>query len=123
LAGGRLLESGTTGAEIMSGYSAVSVGLALGSMAREEARRPGGQPVEWAYVVPGLADELERWEEAPSVVDVLARLAGEEANDFRVRLPERLANIVRTVQSSGWHVSISRAGWDAVQRIAVDSGT
>jgi hypothetical protein len=120
---GTILESGITDAEIMSGYSALSVGLALGSIAREEARRPGARRVEWAYVVPGLGDELQRWEEEPSVVDVWAQLAAEESNDFRVRLPERLANIVRTVQASGWHVSISQAAWDAVQRIAVGGGT
>lgn len=113
-----LFDPGLTEGDVTGAYSAVSVALALGAIAREDATTRGGKHVAWAAILPGLGEQLEVWEEESRLVEVLALIAGEEASDFRARLPERLTNIVDAVNSSGWSGWISQAGWAAVQRIA-----
>jgi hypothetical protein len=112
-----LANLGVSPAKVRSGYAAVTVGLALGTMAREERSSiPSFRPA-WA-MVHGVWDEFETWEEEPGLVDAFASLAGESPDVFRRELLRRLQTIVGAYNSSGFFIHIPSGAIQSIERMA-----
>jgi hypothetical protein len=112
-----LHEQGLTTANIASSYAAVSLGLALGTAAREEASSGHKGRVAWAFLR-GVWDELERWEDEPDLVNAFAALAGEKPSEFRTELQPRVAAIIGAYRSTGYFVDIPTQAEASMRRIA-----
>ncbi len=112
-----LLQQGVTGANIASAYAAMSLGLALGTVAREDASSGHKGQVAWAFLR-GVWSELEHWEDEPDLVNAFAALGGERPEEFRAALQPRLAAIVGAYHSTGYFVDIPTQAEKSIERIA-----
>lgn len=112
-----LLADGVLESRIPSAYAGVTLGLALGTIAREAAASPGGARPAWA-MLSGVWDELELWEEEPQLIDAFASLAGESSIVFRQALPDRVSTIVQAYTSMGYLIGVSSRAQAIIERIA-----
>ncbi len=112
---------GLTESRISPVYAAMTVGLALASMARDEASSSAGRFAAWA-MLQGVWAELGTWEEEPELVGAFAALAGESDVNFRKSLPDRLSRIVAAFRSAGYWPNVPDAVWASVKRMAEDAG-
>lgn len=112
-----LANRGVSPAKVRTAYAAVTVGLALGTMAREErSSSPSFRPA-WA-LLHDVWDEIETWEEEPGLLDAFASLAGEPTEVFRRELLRRLASIVGAYNSSGFFIHIPSGAKQSIERLA-----
>lgn len=112
-----LHQTGVRESKVRSAYAAITVGLALGTMARQENSSAPTRFAAWA-MLQGLWDEFENWEEEPTLVDAFATLGGEWPPKFRKALPDRVTAIVAAYNSVGYFTSIPETAWASINRIA-----
>jgi hypothetical protein len=115
----RFEPSGAGEANIRAALSAVSLGLGMATMAREEANNVAVH-APWITLSRELWRELEAWEEMPEMRAPFALLAGEYDDVFASRIFERLTAILSAFQSSGYFLGTVDDAVDAAKRIADD---
>ena len=101
---------------MQTAYAAVTVGLALGTMAREEASSLAARHASWA-MLQGVWPEIEVWEEEPELLNAFAALAGESSSSFRSAIPERIKQIVAAFRSMGYWPEVPERVWASINRL------
>ncbi len=114
---GGLHRLGVTDTKIASSFAAITVGLALGTIAREESSSRATRNASWA-MLHGVWDEFETWEEEPELIKAFASLAGESTDTFRRELPRRIGTIVGAYRLTGCMVQIPTTAKATIEDIA-----
>lgn len=107
---------GASESNVRAALSALSLGIGLATMAREESNNVAVHP-PWIAISAELWRELETWEEVPATLRPFAALAGEYADVFASRLPDRLSLIIAAFQSTGYYLGVMNDAVAAAARL------